>query len=238
MLVWLSVWSKVQIICIWSSWCHCIPKPHHLLPRLNPDWFCLSDTVLPKCCISFALLLYNVKNKTQTILKLTPRHTHTHLFNSPLSGLPLLDNLDFTEARDSEWQWHQLGHMQVCTLLQTDNHTSTPSVSCLQAECPSGHPTNSVKAPKLQRSQVISWELLSEVDNIEFICYLYSYSIFALKCVYPSVLWCCWLGARKGIRPVKNRVVGCWRGYLSGARCRLFAYGPADATATHCLLLQ
>ena len=32
-------------------------------------------------------------------------------------------------------------------------------------------------------------------------------------------------------------VVRCWRGYLSGARCRL-AYVPADATATHCLLLQ
>jgi len=29
--------------------------------------------------------------------------------------------------------------------------------------------------------------------------------------------------------------VGCWHGYLSGARCRL-AYGPADATAAHCLL--
>jgi len=26
-------------------------------------------------------------------------------------------NLDFTEARESEWQWHQLGHMQVCTSL-------------------------------------------------------------------------------------------------------------------------
>ena len=24
----------------------------------------------------------------------------------------------------------------------------------------------------------------------------------------------------------------CWCGYLSGARCRLFAYGPADATAS------
>ena len=35
-------------------------------------------------------------------------------------------NLDFTEARGTEWQWHQLGHMQVCTLLQTDNHTNTP----------------------------------------------------------------------------------------------------------------
>ena len=32
-------------------------------------------------------------------------------------------------------------------------------------------------------------------------------------------------------------VVGCWCGCLSGARCRP-AYGPADATATHCLLLQ
>jgi len=31
----------------------------------------------------------------------------------------------------------------------------------------------------------------------------------------------CWLGGRKGIRPVKNWVVGCWRGYLSAARCRL-----------------
>ena len=29
----------------------------------------------------------------------------------------------------------------------------------------------------------------------------------------------------------RNWVVGCWCGYLSGARCRLFAYGPADATA-------
>jgi len=35
-------------------------------------------------------------------------------------------NLDFTEARDSEWQWHQLGHMQVCTSLQTDNQASIP----------------------------------------------------------------------------------------------------------------
>ena len=35
----------------------------------------------------------------------------------------------------------------------------------------------------------------------------------------------------------KLRVVGYWHGYLSVARCRL-AYGPADGTATHCLLLQ
>ena len=57
--------------------------------------------------------------------------THTHPFNGPLSRTTRVNryqegkiNLDFTEARDSEWQWHQLGHMQVCTSLQTDIHAS------------------------------------------------------------------------------------------------------------------
>jgi len=63
-------------------------------------------------------------------------------------------NQDFTEARYSEWQWHQLGHMQVCTLLQTDNHASTPPVSFLQAGCPSCCPTNSVKALKAEIQSV------------------------------------------------------------------------------------
>ena len=43
---------------------------------------------------------------------------HTHLFNGPLSGTTLVSrcqkgktNLDFPEARDSEWQWNPLGHM-------------------------------------------------------------------------------------------------------------------------------
>jgi len=57
-------------------------------------------------------------------------------------------NLDFTEARDSEWQWHQLSHMQVCTSLQTDNHASSPPLSFLQAGCLSCHPTNNDKALK------------------------------------------------------------------------------------------
>jgi len=57
-------------------------------------------------------------------------------------------NLDITEAKDSEWQWHQLGHMQVCPSLQTDNHASTPPLSFVQAGCRSCRPTNSVKALK------------------------------------------------------------------------------------------
>jgi len=48
-----------------------------------------------------------------------------HPLNCPLSGTTQVSryqkgktNLDFTGARDSEWQWHQLGHMQVCTSLR------------------------------------------------------------------------------------------------------------------------
>jgi len=81
--------------------------------------------------------------------------THTHQFNGTDSGTTLVSqcqkgktNLDFTEASDSEWQWHQLGHMQVCTSLQTDKHASTPPLIFLRAGCPSCHPTNSVKALK------------------------------------------------------------------------------------------
>jgi len=44
--------------------------------------------------------------------------------------------------------------MQVCSLLQTDNHTSTPPLSFLQAGCPSCRPTNSVKALKARTINV------------------------------------------------------------------------------------
>ena len=61
-------------------------------------------------------------------------HKHTHPFNGPFSGTTWVSryqkgktNLDVTKARDSEWQWHQLGHMQVCTSLQRDNHASNHS---------------------------------------------------------------------------------------------------------------
>ena len=86
---------------------------------------------------------------------LIKKHTHTHLFNVSLSRTTQVSryqkrktNLDFNEARDSEWQWHQLGCMQVCTSLQTDNHASTPPVILLQAGCPSCRPTNIIKALK------------------------------------------------------------------------------------------
>jgi len=53
-------------------------------------------------------------------------------------------NLDFIEAEDSEWQWHQLGHMQVCTSPQTDNHAKTSPLSFYRPDAlPAAQPTAS-----------------------------------------------------------------------------------------------
>ena len=46
------------------------------------------------------------------------------------------------------------------------------------------------------------------------------------------MLWRCWLDITKSIHLVKKWLMRCWRGYLYAARCKWFAYGPADATAS------
>ena len=67
--------------------------------------------------------------------------------------------------QESEWRWHQLGHMQVCTSLQTDNNTST---QFSQAGCPSCRTTNSVKALKPHAQQ---WAIYIKTSSIEHLPY-------------------------------------------------------------------
>jgi len=96
-------------------------------------------------------------------------------------------NLDFTESRNSEWQWHQLGHMQVSNSLQTDNHASTPPLSFLQAGCPSCHPTNSVNALKAELYIMQNEDKTSVVLQHSK---TYNLSIFSGVTRVPAVLQC------------------------------------------------
>jgi len=156
-LVWLSLWREVQIVCIWSSWCH-------------------RHTQTPSSLTSF---------KSRLVLPFWYQLTHVVLQKRPLNGCSYYVFVRFVFVN------------QVKVVLY--NHVSRKVVNEFH-------------------------EILELILD-------------SLMSLVPSVLWRCWLGGRKGIRPVKNCVVGYWHGYLSGARCRL-AYGPVDATATHCLLLQ
>ena len=135
----------------WDSW-----QPQ-LKTTLNAHWvMSLLNTahVTRKAISSKIEQIYNNKwTNTLTCLhyawNIKKKHTHTQPFNGPFSRTSQVSryqkgktNLDFTEARDSEWQWHQLGHMQVCTLLQTDNHTSTPPLCFYRPDAlPAAQPT-------------------------------------------------------------------------------------------------
>jgi len=72
-------------------------------------------------------------------------------------------NLDFTEAKDSEWQWHQLGHMHVCISLQTDNHASTPPLKFFTGRMP-------FLPPNQQRQSTEGIELNNNVMTITRSC--------------------------------------------------------------------
>ena len=154
-----DTWVRVGVCWHMVPWAHTSSHPNNIL---------VSSAI-------WAQLTVATNTHTDHRTSLTTHnhtHTHTHPFNGPFSGTTQVSqyqkgktNLDFTEARDSEWHWNQLGYMQVCTSLQTDNHANTPPLSFLPAGCPSCRPTNSVKALKAnhnlynQIKRSIQWRL-------------------------------------------------------------------------------
>ena len=113
---------------------------------LSPKWHLNSFIRFMRKLHFFDLFAFVVQLNVQQEIS---QHTHTQPFNGPFSGTTQVSryqkgktNLDFTEARETEWQWHQMD------LLQTDNHAITPPLSFLQTRCPSCRTTNSVKALK------------------------------------------------------------------------------------------
>jgi len=135
-------------------------------------------------------------------------HTHTHTFNGPLSRTTWVSWYQKgkpSEARDSEWQWHQLSHMQVCTSLQTDTHASTPPISFLRAGCPSCRPTNSVKALKAELNllhwsrnrKIRKWMENGNQHSSEEVVQVILNSFKRRDCPVAYSCWCCEWSRRK-----------------------------------------
>jgi len=74
-----------------------------------------------------------------------------------------------------------------------------------------------------------------KLKSIAVALFLFIWIVIFVKVIAFSALMLL-VGWQEGHLAYK-KLVGCWCGYLTGVRCRL-AYGPADATANHCLLLQ
>jgi len=86
-----------------------------------------------------------------------------------------------------------------------------------------GHKLASDDNPVLQIA-VFNWVVALHMNR--HYCY---FSMQIVICAFSALTLL--VGRQEGHPACKNWVVGCWHGYLSGARCRL-AYDPADATAT------
>ena len=134
--------DRCVFVCCWQSY-----RKVELEPGSQEyDWVSAAFHETMSWPRAYILHIHRVQNLTLWQFYLVCVHTHTHTHRRSTALCPGETSLDFTEARDSEWQWHQLGHVQVWTSLQTDNHASTPPLSFLQAGCPSCCLTNNVKA--------------------------------------------------------------------------------------------
>jgi len=118
---------------------------------------------------------------------------YVHTFNGPFSGTTRVSryqkgktSLDFTEARDSEWKWHQLDHMQVCTSLQTDNHASTPPLKFFTGWMPFLPPNQ-----QRQSTEGTGYATLMPNSTIH---------------TRPDSLWTCWRPARTQQTLLETRV--------------------------------
>jgi len=125
--------------CVWNTWCG---HPQNESPclscecaqKINTSWrasaiawtFLCAMVTSTSCCDYLSMKVSWLTNRMMPLIKnrgqtnCTNMNTHTHIpFNGPFSGTTRVSryqkgktDLDFTEARDSEWQWHQLGHMR------------------------------------------------------------------------------------------------------------------------------
>ena len=136
-----------------------------------------------------------------------------HMFNDPFSGTTQVSqsykgktNLDFTETRDSEWQWHQLRSMQVRTAFQADNHARTPPLSLLTSHMPFLPPNQQCQSTEGKltiKYCTNSWLLLfhppSAIDGIGTACFMPAlnastilsiqhvcYTMTVNQCIIPS----------------------------------------------------
>ena len=181
-MAWLSVWSKVQIICIWSSWRHCHP--------INSCSSKIQNGLLFWCWLTQVVLTY-----------LDTYHLHT----APGPTIPHGADLSSTV---------------LITLSPYHRYCNTSHINT-STTAGSG-PQNRTFEDNLHRFSTAIFHYIT------VICVVGQHDILCetkWRRFVQSVLWCCW------IRSVKTN----WSGtgmVMSAARCKWFAYGPADVTAT------
>jgi len=102
-LLWLSVWSKVQLICIWCSWCHCHPVILCFIKIQNSSGF----LVLTYLVVLKKRLLNTCSNKSKSNKsKLCFNHRSVSIQNNKQQLPRIWQNVP--EAHSIGSMWHSL----------------------------------------------------------------------------------------------------------------------------------
>jgi len=153
-LAWLPVWSEVQIIRIWSIWCHCHPiipcfvKIQIGLAFLVPPYpGCPGKEAAKRVCLSY---INFGSSKVSTVFRQCDFYHHHNHFTALFPGPPgwasarraLLDFMAQGKINRGRHTDHPAGRHSI----RTNQCPPPPSPHFLQAGCPSCCPSNSVKA--------------------------------------------------------------------------------------------
>jgi len=91
---------------------------------------------IKRVCMCVFMIIFGTLSFHISLISHTRTHARTHMFNGPLSRTTRVSqyqkgktNLHFTEARDSEWQWHQLGHICKSAPCSRQINTQHPPLS-------------------------------------------------------------------------------------------------------------
>jgi len=169
-VAWLSVWNEVQMICIWSSWCHC----HHIVSCFIEIQNSLTFLVpaYPGCPGKEAI--------KWVIVTHTCTHTHTHTFYGPFSGTTRVSrcqqkSFGICGAREDNRGRHT-DHPDEHHSIRT-NQWPTSIIPRFYAGCPSWHnpPTLSwlgtgTKYADCIPSVVVKWVSVNLLVNLMKFC--------------------------------------------------------------------
>jgi len=183
MPAWLSIWSEVQIICIWSGWCHCHP--------------------VVSCFIKIQVYQLLLVISWTVGLSTGPSETHSHI--------------RFLLVR-----YYAIGVLSSCVCVH-QKYVKKYGHFPLELrpklwQIPFPFPIEQCQIMEVSWNPVLDFKVAFNISG---------FSVLTLL-----------VGWQEEHPACKNWVTSCWCGYLTKAKCRWFAYGLADATATHYFLLQ
>ena len=142
-------------------------------------------------------------------------HTHTHT--------PRLTALCNADENDKNWLIYSLG-LGYVLMYAVFMYCSVQALWSPCWVCPTG-----LMAYRRQWNTVFSSAVILNLMVRLCSAFCYFLRVDVQRAIIALTLL---VGCQEEHQACKNWVMRCWRGYLSGVRCRLFAYGPAECTAS------